>query len=352
MESTKCIAASEPMPAVPSSPYRRRSSGSSPRRRRTQAPLTGSKWIFHHLNQWQAPLTLLTWIINLVIFMPSSGNFKLMRWVDASFVLWLQFPKKRTHQFVTHGLQNIWAPILLMETLYVYAYAHRYLAYSHLLLLPLGASYWIVHNRLARAEQRLRVSKGKTISWEEYGCIYLPFALKSGFFSVSAFMNLPFLLRKLVPDLPAWARAGAGAVAHIGMVGLGLSAVLEHNCAATFLFVLWGLHGGASRLPGTVSLPVFFLTFLRAYSSLGAYVRGWALAHSLEGGFCTGYEWLDKVLACADEVSHVLTERLDWLEAFLADSFQLAVTRVHYFQIALYTSIRDWRPLPSSSSSS
>ena len=79
--------------------------------------------------------------------------------------------------------------MLLVEMAYALAYSSKRLFLTRWLLLPLAAYYWSVFGRIALAEQRLRTGKGKRISWEEYGCIYLPFALKAGFLAASACIN-------------------------------------------------------------------------------------------------------------------------------------------------------------------
>jgi hypothetical protein len=335
---------------------------------------------------------LFVWISNLITFLSGYGKFKALRWVDAPFVLWLQRPKNMAHQFVTHGLgKQIWAPMLAVEMLYAWTYTHQHLVLTRALLVPLAMYYWGVFNRIASAEQRLRNSKGKLISWEEYLCIYLPFAIKSGFLSASACVNLTAMLTIDFPSTPSYLVGPVAYLSQLALFILGMYAVLAHDSHITLAWTIWGLKGQPappSLLPYLFrSLPTLLLFFVRAYKSLTGYIKNWATAatataaaagaaaaggggtaavastkvsHTAGGRaavFLADMEGLEKVSGYVDGVAKRAGERLERVERQVEENFHAAVTRCHYLQISIYTSFLDYCSSPafpsfSSSSSS
>ncbi len=356
------------------SPYRRRSSGSSPARRRPKLPLTGRKWFLHQLSRCQGIVTLFVWISNLITFLSGYGKFKALRWVDAPFVLWLQRPKSMAHQFVTHGLgKQIWAPMLAVEMLYAWAYTRQHLVLTRALLVPLALYYWGVFNRIASAEQRLRNSKGKVISWEEYLCIYLPFAIKSGFLSASACVNLTAMLTIDYPHTHPYLVGAVAYFSQLGLVILGMHAILIHDCHITLAWSIWGLKGQpapTSILPYVFrSLPTFLLFVVRAYKSLTGYIKNWAAAaaataagtaatatkvsHTAGGRaavFLADVEGLEHVSGYVDGMARRAGQRLEGVETQVEEAFHAAVTWCHYLQISIYTSFWDYCSSPASPS--
>jgi len=325
-------------------------------------------------------LTLFVWISNLITFLSGYGKFKALRWVDAPFVLWLQHPKNMAHQFVTHGLgKQTWAPMLAVEMLYAWAYTHQHLVLTRALLVPLAIYYWRVFNRIASAEQRLRNSKGKLISWEEYLCIYLPFAIKSGFLSASACVNLTAMLTIDYPSTSPYLVGATAYSSQLALFILGMYAVLAHDSYITLAWTIWGLKGQPAPThilpPFFRSLPTLLLFFTRAYKSLTGYIKNWATAatataavaagstkvsHTAGGRaavFLADIEGLERVSSYLNGVARRAGERLEGVEKQVEDNFHAAVTHVHYLQISIYTSFLDYCSSPafpsfSSSSSS
>jgi len=313
---------------------------------------------------------LFVWISNLITFLSGYGKFKALRWVDAPFVLWLQRPKSMAHQFVTHGLgKQIWAPMLAVEMLYAWAYTRQHLVLTRALLVPLALYYWGVFNRIASAEQRLRNSKGKVISWEEYLCIYLPFAIKSGFLSASACVNLTAMLTIDYPHTHPYLVGAVAYSSQLGLVVLGMYAILAHDCHITLAWSIWGLKG--QPVPMSIvpyvfrSLPTLLLFVVRAYKSLTGYIKNWATAaaataagtpataskvsHTAGGRaalFLADVEGLENVSGYVDGVARRAGQRLESVEKQVEDAFHATVTRCHYHQISIYTTFWDFCSSP------